>query len=151
MPNEMQRILCRNLAPWDVSFQRKNTLGDVVIPPNAKVFLEREEIMAQAYMNNRLFVGTDGVGGHAQIYIENEELRKELGFDTDEGKQALLDDEKLKKLFEYKTQSAFERAVRESVIVHYEKFRLIEYIKKAKVNDYQKIRFCEDYVGVRIE
>lgn len=151
MPNETQRILCRNLAPWDVSFQRKNTLGDVVIPPNAKVFLEREEVMAQAYTNNRLFVGTDGAGEHAQIYIEDEELRKELGFDTEGKKQALLDDEKLKKIFDYKTQNAFERAIHENVVVHYEKFRLIEYIKKMKVNDYQKIRFCEDYVGARIE
>ena len=151
MPSEMQRILCKNLAPWEVSFQRKNTLGDVVMPANAKIYLEREEVMAQAYTNNRLIVGTDGVGSHAQIYIENEDVRKELGFDTEDKKQALLDDEKLRKIFEYKTQSAFEKAVHENVVVHYEKFRLIEYIKKAKVNDYQKIRFCEDYVGARIE
>lgn len=151
MPSETQRILCKNLAPWEVSFQRKTTLGDVVMPPNAKAFFDKEEIVSQVYGSNRLFVGTDGTGSHAQIYIENDDLRKELNFDTEEKKQAVLDEEKLKKIFEYKTQAAFERAIVEAVVVHYEKFRLIEYIKKAKINDYQKIRFCEDYVGTRIE
>ena len=151
MPNETQRILCRNLAPWEVSFPRKNALGDVVIAPNAKVFLDKEEVLAQCYTNNRLFVGTDGVGSHAQVYIEDEAMRKELDFENETKKQALLDDERLKKLFEYKQQAAFERAVGESVVVHYERFRLMEYIKSAKVNDYQKIRFCENYTGSRVQ
>ena len=96
MPSETQRILCKNLAPWEVSFQRKTTLGDVVMPPNAKAFFDKEEIVSQVYGSNRLFVGTDGTGSHAQIYIENDDLRKELNFDTEEKKQAVLDEEKLK-------------------------------------------------------
>lgn len=153
MPNETQRVVCRNLAPWDVSFQRKTTLGDVIIPPNAKIFLDSHEILAQCYSDNRLFTGTDGKGAHAQIYIDNAELRKELAFDSEDGKetQMLLDDDKLEKLFAYKQAASFEKAIRAAVVVHYERFKLIDYIKRAKVNDYQKIRFVEEYVGARIE
>lgn len=147
------RIVCRNLAPWEVGFQRKNSLGDITIQPNAKVFIDEQEIKAQCYSNNILFVGRDGKGSHARIYIEDEAIRKELGFDSEDGKekQNLLDDEKLKRIFDYKRQADFERAIRESVVEHFEKFMLLDYIKRASVNDYRKIRFIEEYVWTRID
>ncbi len=150
---ENTRIVCRNLAPWEVSFQRKNSIGDITIQPNAKVYIDEHEVKAQCYSNNTLFIGRDGKGSHARIYIEDEAIRKELGFDSEDGKekQNLLDEEKLKRIFEYKRQGDFERAIRESVVEHFEKFILIDYIKKANVNDYRKIRFVEEYVGTRIE
>lgn len=151
MPND--RVLCKNLAPWNVSFLRKNTPGDVVITENAKMYIEEQEVRAQVFSNNKLFIGTDGKGAHAQIYIEDDALRREFGFESEDGKQTqeLLTDEKLKKLFDYKREADFEKGVRDAVKVHYEAFRLVEYIKQNAVNDHKKIRFVEGFAGVRIE
>ena len=150
---DKQRVIIRNLAPWEVAFARKNMNGDVTIAPNGKIFLDEQEITAQCFSNNRLFIGTDGHGSHAQIYIESPELRQEFGFESADGKekQVLLDDERLHKIFEYKRQADFEKAVREWVVVHYEKFKIIDYIKSAKINDYDKIRFIEEYTGVKVD
>lgn len=148
-----RRITIQNLAPWQVSFSRKTMNGDVVLPPNGKLFLDETEIMAQCYSNNQLFVGTDGRGAHARIYIEDETLRKTLEFESEDGtqKQLLITDDFLKKIFAYKRQADFEKAIRENVIAHHEKFKLVDFVKTNDINDYKKIRFVEKFVGVDIE
>ena len=147
-----KRVLVHNLAPWQVSFSRKSMLGDVVIPPNGKILLDEQEIMMQCYANNILFVGTDGHGAHARIYIEDEAIRKALDFDSDDGTvtQNIVTDELLKKIFGYKRQADFEKAIREHIVAHFEKFMLIDFIQRNEINDYKKIRFAEEYAGVKV-
>lgn len=148
-----RRIIVHNLAPWQVSFARKTMIGDVVIPPNGKMFLDEQEIMMQCYSNNVLFVGTDGHGTHARIFIEDETIRKKLDFESEDGTvtQNIVTDELLKKIFGYKRQADFEKAIREHIVAHFEKFMLIDFIQRNEINDYKKIRFAEEYAGVKME
>ena len=147
------RIVLKNLAPWEVCFPRKLSMGDVVIAPNGKMSIDKEEVMNQVYANNKLIKGSfDEIGSHATIYIEDAATRKELEFDSEDEKrtQFILDDKAFAKMFELKTLKTFKEHLYAEVLTQSEKFRLVEYIRKAKVNDYDKIRAIEDYVGIKI-
>lgn len=149
---EYKRVMVHNLAPWQVSFPRKTMNGDVVIPANGRMYLDEQEVMMQFYANNVLFIGTDGRGTHARIYIEDADIRKALNFDSQDGTttQEIVTDELLKKIFAYKRQSDFEKAIKEHVVAHFEKFMLADFIQRNDVNDYKKIRFVEEYAGVKM-
>lgn len=147
------RIFIKNLASWEVGFRRKLSMGDVVIAPNGKISIDKEEIINQVYDNNALIKGSfDEIGSHATIYIEDEATRKELEFDSEDGKrkQFILDDDTFKKMFELKTLKTFKEHLTNEVLTQSEKFRLVDYIRKAKVNDYDKIRAVEEYVGIKM-
>lgn len=141
------RIKLTNLAPWPVTFQRLNHLGDVTIQANGTVMVEREEVEAQLYNNNKMFVGTDGRGAHAHIIFDDKALKEQFNFPEE---QNVLTDAVLDKLFAYKQQAAFERNVNEYVVRDYEKHRLIDYIQRKKVNDFSKVRYIESLVGVSV-
>lgn len=147
------RIVLKNLAPWEVCFPRKLSIGDVVIAANGKMSIDKEEVLNQVYADNKLIKGSfDDIGSHATIYIEDDATRKELEFDSEDGKrtQFILDDKAFAKMFELKTLKTFKEHLYAEVLTQSEKFRLVEYIRKAKVNDYDKIRAIEDYVGIKI-
>ena len=140
-----------NLTPWDQGFARMNTVGAVNLPPYGRMNIDREEIISQCYNRNVQFVGIDGQGSHARIYVEDVEIRKEFEFDTDTRKQNVLTNEKIAKLFEYKRMSDFEKNLKDLVRIHAEKFMIVEYIKKHKINDYDKIKSVEKYTDIKIE
>lgn len=145
-----KKVTVRSIAPWTTGSARKTSAGDITIPALGTVLLSREEIIAQGQNGNTLLTGTDGVGSHATWYIEDEYTRNELSFDIDEKKQAFLTQEAVKKIFELKTQKAFEEHIKKSVVTRAEKFYLLHTIKALKLNDYTKNAFCEDYCGRRI-
>lgn len=146
-------IIIRNLAPWEVAFRRILTQGDVVIPPFGKLSIDKEEVVNQSYANNSLINGGfDDRGSHATIYIDDKDTRVALHFESEDGKepQLILDDEWFAKVFELKQIGTFKKRLTEHVLTHAEKFRIIEYIKKTKINDYDKIRAVEEYVGAKV-
>lgn len=146
-----EKIAIVNLTPWEQGFGRKNTIGSITLPAYGRMNIEREEVVSQCYDKNVQFVGIDGQGSHARIYIEDADIRKEFEFEAENRKQNILTDEKLAKLFEYKRMGDFEKNLKEYVRIHAEKFVLIDYIKKHKINDYDKIKAVEKYTGVKIE
>lgn len=148
-----KKVEVRNLCAWDLYFDRIETNGTVRIPARGAVRLTRAEIQAQVYDNNSMFIGIDGQGSHARIYINDKDTRVFLGFEDENSKdkQNILDEETVKKLFEYKTQSAFEKNVKEKVRTLAEKNFLIEEAKRQKLNDYNKIRFIEEYTGYKFD
>lgn len=148
-----KRVVIKNLCEWNLYFPRMERTGDVTLVPKGINRLEIGEIQAQVYANNPMFTGIDGRGSHAKILIDDKETRILLGFEDEEGKelQNILTPEKIKKLLEYKTQSAFEKNVKENVILDSEKLLLVEEAKKLKVNDYEKIKFIEEYTGFKFE
>lgn len=89
----------------------------------------------------------DEYGSHATIIIEDEETRKYLEFDSEDGKrtQNVITKEKIIKWFDLKTESAFEKNIRENVKTRAEKQYLLKCIKDLKLNDYEKIKFCQEY------
>jgi hypothetical protein len=138
----------RNLCDWQISWERQTQTGDEFIKANQVVYITNSEIETQVQNGNSFFVGT-GDGSHARVYIENPEIREYLGFDNKEGnrEQLILNDEKCKQILEYKTFSTFKKHVEEEVITNQEKSKIVNYAKKIKLNDYDKIKFLEQYTG----
>ena len=144
------KITVTSIAPWATGFRRILTVGDVSIAPNGTIRLSREEVLAQGQSNNKLLTGIDGMGSHATLYIEDERTRKELGFDTDEKKQTVINKKLVKDMFDKKTLPAFKKAVEENIVTRAEKFSLLSIIKTLKINEYDKIAFCEEYCGAKV-
>jgi len=145
------KIAIVNLTPWSQGFSRINAIGTITIPAYGRINIDQEEIVSQCFNKNVQFTGTDGFGSHARIYFEDADIRKEFEFDTENRKQNVLTDEKLAKLFEYKRMGDFEKNLKDYVRIHAEKFVLIDYIKKNKINDYDKIKAVQKYTGIPIE
>lgn len=150
--NLEQKVTVRSIAPWTTGFQRVETIGDVTIPANGSVRLSRSEIIAQVQNGNVLFTGVDSRGSHATLYIEDEPTRIEVDFDIKEGKitQKVITVDAVKKLFEYKTMKTFEEKLKELVLTRAEKHAIANIIRKEKINDHEKVRVVENYIGVSI-
>ena len=144
------KITITSIAPWSTGFHRILTVGDVSIAPNGQIRLSREEVLAQGQSNNKLITGIDGMGSHATLYIEDEWTRKELGFDADDSKQVVVNKKLVKEIFEKKTFSAFKKAIEENIVTRAEKFSLLSMIKTLKINEYDKVAFCEEYCGAKL-
>lgn len=148
-----QKVTVKNIAGWSVGFARIDGIGDVTIPAEGSKRLSRSEIISQVQNGNRLFTGTDGNGSHATLYIDDAPTRKEIGFDSEDGKdtQAVFNDTAIAKVFSLKTQSVFEKNLVEVIRTRAEKYAVIQAIKRLKINDYSKIRFVEDYTGFKVQ
>lgn len=150
--NLEQKVTVRSIAPWTTGFQRIETIGDVTIPANGSVRLSRSEIIAQVQNGNVLFTGVDSRGSHATLYIEDEPTRIEVDFDIKEEKitQKVITVDAVKKLFEYKTMKTFEEKLKELVLTKAEKHAIANIVRKEKINDHEKVRVVENYIGVSI-
>lgn len=152
--NMEEKILLKNIAGWDVGFSKKDgtTAGDITIPANGSMRISRSEVIAQSQYGNRLINGIDNVGSHATVYIDDKDTRIELNFESEDGKiiQNFLSEDKVKKMFELKKISTFEKHLKDNVVTRAEKFAFIEMIKKLKFNDFDKIRLSEQYTGFRV-
>lgn len=148
-----KKVEVRNLCAWDLYFDRIETNGTVRIPARGAVRLTRAEIQAQVYDNNVMFVGTDGQGSHARIYVNDKETRVLLGFESEDSKkkQEVLDANEVQRILELKTQKSFEDNIKKKVKTQAEKNFLIEEAKRQKLNDYNKIRFIEEYTGYKFD
>ena len=149
-----EKVTIRNIAGWNVGFSRRvDGYGDVMISPEGSIRLSRNEIIAQVQNGNKLFTGTDGKGSHATLVIEDIPTRVEVEFETEDGKikQDVFSEAKVKDLFTLKTMKSFESKFKEAIFTRAEKYAVITVMKKLKVNDYDKIRFVEDYTGYRMK
>ena len=145
--NEAEKVTITSLAPWPVYFSRKLNNGDVKVPANGSVPLERAEVEAQFYDRNRLFVGTDGHGAHAHLVVDDAAIREKFEIPEE---QEVLTDSMLDKLFAIRSQDAFAAEVDRLVVQDYERHRLIDYIQRKKVNDFAKVRHVEKITGVTV-
>ena len=145
--NLEQQVTVKSIAGWTTGFARILTMGDVTIPSKGAIRLSRNEIISQVHNGNNLFCGIDGRGGHATLIIDDKATLKEVDFNSD--KQ--FSDELVSKLFEIKNQSDFENAIHNSIVTRAEKYALMISIVKQNLNDYSKIRFCENYTGYKVD
>lgn len=145
--NMDEKVTVINIAPWNVGFPNLTGHGDTSISPNAKTRMRREEIIEQVNAGNKLIGGLDEYGSHATIIIDDEDTRKYLEFDSEDGKrkQNVISEEKIQKWFELKTQRVFEKNIRENVITRAEKMYLLDKIKKMRLDSYEKIEFCKNW------
>jgi hypothetical protein len=145
------KVTVKNIAPWDVGFPNFVSLGSTTIPPSGTIRIKREEIIAQIQRGNKLF-GIDEYGSHATLYIDDAETRKYLEFDSVDGKrtQSVLTPDKVKGWFELKTFKSFEKNIKDNVVTRAEKQYLLKIIKDLKLNEYDKIQFCQEYCKFRL-
>lgn len=140
----------KNLCDWAVSWERTNTTGDEYLKANAIIYINNAEIESQVQNGNKFFIGL-GNGDHARVFIENPEFREYLGFDnkSENKTQFILDEEKCKQILEYKTFSTFKKHLEEDIVTNQEKSKIINYARKAKLNDYEKIQELEKHTGIK--
>lgn len=150
--NMDEKVTVVNLAPWNVGFPNNLGRGDTCFAPNARLRVRRDELVDQISAGNKLLSGLDEFGSHATLYIEDEETRKYLEFDSQDGKrkQNVISDDKITKWFELKTQSSFEKNIKENVVTRAEKSYLLSSIKRLKLDSYEKISFCQEYCKFRL-
>ena len=146
-----QKVTLRSIADWETGFARiADGTGDVRIMPRGTVRLSRAEIIAQVQNGNALIGGVDGVGSHATLYIDDEPTRIEVGFDTDGKTQLVFTGNLIAELFKIKDQGKFEKAFTDAIVTRAEKKTAIRTISEMNLNDYNKIRFVEQYTGYNV-
>ena len=133
-----------NLCNWSVYFTVEGV--EKKIKANGTIDLLNREIVSACNNNDIFFAGT-GQGSHARVYIENEDIRKHVGFESEDGKrkQNILNDEKCQYILDLKTQKTFEKHVTEEIITLHEKDKIMTYARKIKLNDFEKIDFLEKH------
>ncbi|GIN23109.1 hypothetical protein [Siminovitchia fordii] len=148
-----QKVVIKNMCEWDLFFKRIESPGEVKIPKKGVTRLSRGEIQAQVYANNTMLSGLDGQGSHAKLYIEDKDTRVMLGFESEDGKQEqdIITPERIQKILAYKTQKTFENKIQEEIKLDSEKLLLVEEAKRQKLNDYEKIKFIEEYTEFKFK
>ena len=144
------KVTIRNLADWDVTFARLHDgIGDVIVVANGHQRLSRNEVIAQVNNNNKLFIGSDTIGSHATVYIDDEPTRKLLGFEEECRPQMVFTEQLVKDLFNM-SQVEYEAKLPIYIRTRAEKHALIETIKKLQLNDYAKMVFASGYTGYKL-
>ena len=149
--NMNENISIKNLTNFPVGFRRINGNGEVNLPPNTSILIDRAEVISQVQSKNMLFCGEGHDASHAYIFIDDKPTRIYVGFETEEKPQSIITEEKIEKIFETKSQKNFEKAITELAVTFAEKKMLVDTIKKLGINDYNKIKFVEKYTGMKIE
>lgn len=149
--NMNENISIKNLTNFPVGFRRINGNGEVNLPPNTSVLIDRAEVISQIQSRNILFCGENNDSSHPYIFVEDKETRVFVGFETEDKPQEIISEDKIKKIFDIKTQKSFEKAITETIVTLAEKKTLIETIKKLGINDHSKIKFIEKYTEMKID
>lgn len=151
--NMDEKVPVRNLCDWDIYFKRIDTVGSVMIPRKGVMRLTRSEIQSQVFNRNVFFVGLDEKGSHAKVFIEDKDTRILVGFEEAEStvKQQVLDEDRVKQILDYKTLATFKKKIEEEVKTHAEKMTLVESAKKLGLNDFDRIKFIEEYTGFKFD
>jgi hypothetical protein len=139
-----------NLCSWAVSFTLPNSKSEIILDGGKSTTINNAELVTLADNQDIMFYGT-GNGDHARIYVDNKDFREYVGFDDIDSKrtQFVLTNEECQKIFELKQEAAFERNIKEKVIMNHEKHNIIDYARKIKYNDHTRINFLEEYTGVK--
>lgn len=140
-----KKVTVKSIAPWTTGFSRRaEGIGDITVAPKGNIRLSRMEIITQVQDGNKLFAGIDGNGNHATYFIDDAATRKELGFDN----QVVFSKKLVEKIFEIKDFETFKRELKKFFVTRAEKSILVETMKELNINDYQKIREVENYIGI---
>lgn len=151
--DETKKVKVRNLCTWDLYVARIESNGDFKIAAKKTVSIPIAEIIAQVNESNRIFAGDDEKGTNARVYIEDEEVRKHLGFDSEDAKekQEVLSEDEIVRIINLKTISSFKENIENKVIHRFQKALLMEVAIKNKLNDLAKVKFIEEYTELKFE
>lgn len=146
-----KRSKVTNLCPWAITFTLPNSGGEVRIEGNKSTTINNSELVTMKDNNNVMLCGT-GDGNHARLYVDNPDFREYVGFDDVESKhkQFILIPEECKKICELKTDSVFKKHVEEKIVLEHEKAIFMDYCRRTKFNDHNRIVFLEEYTGLKM-
>lgn len=140
-----KKVNLTSIAGWETGFNYIYGMGSAQIAPYGTVRISRAEIMAQVQNGNRLIGGTDMRGTHATLVTDDKVVKAELGFTDD-----YICEDTVRRIFNEKDKESFKRAFTAAVVTRAEKAAVMKIIGDLGINDYSKIRFAEDYTGIRI-
>jgi hypothetical protein len=145
-----KRSKVTNLCSWTVSFKLPNSKAEILLESGKSTTINNAELVSLADNQDIMFYGT-GNGDHARVYVDNKDFREYVGFDNVEEKrvQFVLTNDECQKIFDLKTDSVFEKHIKEKVIMNHEKHNIMAYARKVKLNDYGRIKFLEEYTGLK--
>lgn len=149
--NMSEMISIKNLCNFPVTFPRINSTGDVLIPANTQMRILRDEVISQVDSRNPLFMGNDGNGSHAKVYINDKSTREYVGFESEGKEQVIITDKKIKDVFAIKSKASFEKAIKELAQTGAEMEKLIEGVNKLGINEYDKIKIVEKYTNMKVD
>ena len=146
--NDKSKVV--NLCDYPVSWIRKTSTGDEWIKAGGSTVIVNSELEVQKDNGNKFIIGSDGLGSHASVYIENEELREQFGFDSKEEKrnQLIINDEKCNYILGLKTPSSFKKNLEDNIITEQEKMKIMNVARKIKLDEFSKIQVLEEYTGM---
>lgn len=140
-----KKVNLTSIAGWETGFNYIYGLGSAQIAPYGTVRISRAEIIAQVQNGNRLIGGTDMRGTHATLVTDDKVVKEELGFTN-----SYICKETVKEIFSEKDRKSFENAFTAAVVTRAEKAAVMKIISELGINDYSRIRYAEDYTGIRI-
>lgn len=146
-----KRSKVTNLCPWPITFTLPNSNGELRIEGHKSTTINNGELVTMKDNNNVMLCGT-GDGNHARLYVDNPEFREHVGFEDKQSnmKQFVLIPEECERICALKTDSAFQKNVREKVLLEHEKAIFMDYCKKSNFNDYKRVLFLEEYTGIKL-
>lgn len=138
-----EKITVRNIAPWAVGWNKVESLGEININPYGSVRISRAEYIAGFENGNKLLCGIEN-GKHATVVTDDKATKDYLEVDD-----FVITKKTVENIFAVEGIADFEDLIIKTFITRAEKLLLIKYIKECGINDYNRVRFCENYCGAR--
>lgn len=155
-----KRVRLTNICPFPLHFRSVIAEGkDIKIPAGAKNWemLTMEEVRGQVSNGNVFFVGTNGMGDHARVKIEDEGVRAYMfNIEVEPGvgvpAQELMDEATIRELLAITPQKAFEEALEKAPLTNSDKKALVAYVAQHASGDLQayKIKAINALLNVEI-
>lgn len=141
-----KRVPVKNLCTWGIGIGENGF--DIHIPAEKIIQMTGEQIQTLVYNNNVFFMGT-GNGDHAKLFIMNDDFRKFFEVDN----QLILDDDKLKYIYDLKTDSSFESNLEKYVVLNHEKDKFYNYVVRKGYGDWsaKRLKFTEKHLDRKFD
>lgn len=148
-----ERVSIDNLCYWDIYFRSEETDKDICVKGGIKgnVKLTASEVLAQVQADNVAFVGTDGLGSHAAIRI-NDPVIREYVFGQDIN-PVQLTEEAVRKLLEIEDRKEFRAELEKLVVTRAEKRQIVMTCEKIGIDNVEsfKMNLIESISGVKFD
>lgn len=132
----------KNVRGCDVGWYKTTSSGETNIATGKTALVRNEEIVDQVENDNVFLCGT-GNGNHASVIIENEDLRKYLGFEN----QIILTEKVCKMILAEADSVEFKVLLDNHVIMKHEKNTLLNYAIKNKFDSISRLELIRSHLS----
>lgn len=129
----------RNVRGCDVGWYKTTSSGETNIASGKTALVRNEEIVDQVENDNVFLCGT-GNGDHASVIIENEDLRKYLGFEN----QIILTEKVCKEILAEPNIEKFKALLGNYVVMKHERNTLLNYALTNKFDSISRLEMIKN-------